>query len=259
MVEQPKGALELTQEPGSGRIVGDLEKKLQEDGDPERAVGEKKYLKSDLEFFGTPMGAIREVVKTFARESRSKDDLVAIALTLWARPIFEPRMACVLMLERCAPSLSLQDLPAIEKLIRESRTWALVDPLAVNVTGELVLHHRNALQALGRWATDEDFWIRRSLLLAHLKPLRRGLGNSSFYHHADNMLSEKEFFIRKAIGWVLRDIAKGNPAEVFEWLAPRTHRASGVTMREATKYLDEHQRHTLMTAYKLRQPASVQS
>jgi 3-methyladenine DNA glycosylase AlkD len=205
------------------------------------------------------MGAIREVVKTLAWDSRSKDDLLAIALTLWSRPIFEPRMACVLLLERCAPNLSLQDLPAIEKLIRESRTWALVDPLAVNVTGELILRHQDALQVLERWSTDEDFWIRRSLLLAHLKPLRRGLGDSSFYHHADIMLSEKEFFIRKAIGWVLREIAKRNPAEVFEWLAPRTHIASGVTMREATKYLDEHQRHTLMAAYKETRPASVQS
>ena len=143
----------------------------------------------------------------------------------------------------------------IERLSRESQTWALVDPLAINVTGELVLHHNDTLDALQRWATDEDSWIRRSLLLAHLKPLRRGVGSSSFYRHAESMLPEKEFFIRKAIGWTLRETAKRNPTEVFEWLAPRAHIASGVTMREATKYLDARQRHTLMTAHKEKRPA----
>jgi 3-methyladenine DNA glycosylase AlkD len=64
------------------------------------------------------------------------------------------------------------------------------------------------------------------------------------------MLDEKEFFIRKAIGWVLREVGKQRPDEVFEWLAPRTARTSGVTMREAVKYLKPEQREALMGAYK---------
>jgi 3-methyladenine DNA glycosylase AlkD len=56
------------------------------------------------------------------------------------------------------------------------------------------------------------------------------------------MLGEQEFFIRKAIGWVLRETAKSRPDEVYEWLAPRIDRASGVTVREAVKYLDPEQR-----------------
>ncbi len=70
------------------------------------------------------------------------------------------------------------------------------------------------------------------------------------------MLSEKEFFIRKAIGWVLREVGKRNSKDVFDWLAPRTHIASGVTMREAIKYLDADQRKQLMTAYKAKRPVT---
>ena len=70
-------------------------------------------------------------------------------------------------------------------------------------------------------------------------PLDRFLG------YADAMLDEKEFFIRKAIGWVLREVGKRRPEEVSSWLAPRTHRASGVTMREATKYLPDADRERL--------------
>jgi 3-methyladenine DNA glycosylase AlkD len=62
------------------------------------------------------------------------------------------------------------------------------------------------------------------------------------------MLGEKEFFIRKAIGWVLRDTAKKRPAMVYEWLLPRVGRVSGVTMREAIKPLSEGQRAALLAA-----------
>jgi 3-methyladenine DNA glycosylase AlkD len=59
----------------------------------------------------------------------------------------------------------------------------------------------------------------------------------TFARYADGMLSEREFFIRKAIGWVLRETGKKRPELVAAWLAPRAHRASGLTVREAVKYL----------------------
>jgi len=92
---------------------------------------------------------------------------------------------------------------------------------------------------LDRWARDPDFWVRRSAMLALLVPLRRGGGDfERFSRYADAMLDEREFFIRKAIGWVLRETSKRRPAMIAEWLAPRMRRASGVTLREALKYLD---------------------
>jgi 3-methyladenine DNA glycosylase AlkD len=69
------------------------------------------------------------------------------------------------------------------------------------------------------------------------------------------MLAEKEFFIRKAIGWILRETAKRRPELVVGWLAPRTHRASGVTMREAVKPLPADVREQLLAAYREKRPA----
>ncbi len=62
------------------------------------------------------------------------------------------------------------------------------------------------------------------------------------------MLEEKEFFIRKAIGWVLRDTARKRPDMVCEWLLPRAARASGVTLREAVKPLTDQQRGAVLAA-----------
>jgi 3-methyladenine DNA glycosylase AlkD len=71
------------------------------------------------------------------------------------------------------------------------------------------------------------------------------------------MLDETEFFIRKAIGWVLRETGKRRPQEVFEWLVPRTARVSGMTIREAVKDLDPDQREDLLNAYRVRRVARL--
>ena len=102
---------------------------------------------------------------------------------------------------------------------------------------------------LDRWASDDDFWIRRSALLALLIPLRTGGGDfDRFGRYADAMLDETEFFIRKAIGWVLRDTSRKRPDMVYEWLLPRAARCSGVTIREAVKYLPPDQRAAILAA-----------
>jgi len=84
-------------------------------------------------------------------------------------------------------------------------------------------------------------------LLSYLFPMRRGeLVFERFARLADPMLEEREFFIRKAIGCLLRERAKRAPDEVFDWLELRKPRASGLTLREASKYLPEQQRATLL-------------
>jgi 3-methyladenine DNA glycosylase AlkD len=102
---------------------------------------------------------------------------------------------------------------------------------------------------LDRWAGDPDFWIRRSALLALLVPLRRGGGDfPRFSRYAETMLEEKEFFIRKAIGWVLRDTGRKRPDLVYAWLLPRAGRTSGVTLTEAVKPLSPAQRAAVLAA-----------
>jgi 3-methyladenine DNA glycosylase AlkD len=86
-------------------------------------------------------------------------------------------------------------------------------------------------------------------MLALLLPLRAGAGDfARFGRYADAMLEDKEFFIRKAIGWILRETGRKTPDRVFDWLLPRAHRAAGLTIREATKYLTRPQRDQIAAA-----------
>jgi 3-methyladenine DNA glycosylase AlkD len=236
------------------RLVRRIEAELEASGTEERAEGEKRYLKSDLEFFGCRLADIRRISKTAARELDTAG-VRALATELWSKPNFERRMSAVVLLEQRAKGLDPGDLPLIQRLIGESETWALVDGLAVDVLGEINAAHR-IKGKLDIWARDDNFWIRRSSLLAEIKPLKGGAPFEPFAARADRMLDESEFFIRKAIGWVLREMSKRRPDEVYAWTAPRTHRASGVTMREVVKYLDPKRAERLMRAYKAGRPAA---
>jgi 3-methyladenine DNA glycosylase AlkD len=233
------------------RLVDQIDAALRSQGTPERAAREKAYLKSDLQHYGTREPAIRAVIKTVASPPGvfTRDELLALVDSLWAAPVHERRMAVVELLSICHRTLGAADMARLERLLRESRTWALVDPLAEYVVGSLVEVDPGIGRVLDRWAGDQDFWIRRAALLALLVPLRRGGGDfERFARYADSMLEEREFFIRKAIGWVLRDTAKKRSDLVYAWLLPRAGRASTVTIREATKPLSESQRAAVLAS-----------
>ena len=244
----------------SARLVAaTLEAEFRALGTDERAVKEKAYLKSDLTFLGCTLWQIRAVVLNWlaGHPLRTGSDAVKLADALWSEPILDRRMAAVFVLEGATTRLGVADLGFLERLLRESRTWALVDGLAANVVGAIRQADPAAAElVLDRWAADDDFWIRRASLLGELPAVvRGGAPLEPFLRRADAMLEEKEFFIRKAIGWVLREIGKKRPAEVAAWLGPRTARASGVTMREAVRWLPEIDRARLMAAYRSKRPA----
>jgi len=233
------------------------ERELRRLGSAERAAQEKAYLKSDREFAGVSMPVMRSLVKSWlaARAGAGRDEVTSLAVQLWASPLHECRQCAVVLLEATSAGLVPADLELVEEFLRTSFTWALVDGLAANVAGDLVERYPELGRTLDRWARDENFWIRRSALLALLRPLRRGGGDfGRFAGYADAMLGEREFFIRKAIGWVLRETGKKRPDLVARWLGPRVDRASGVTVREAVKPLPPPVREVLLAGYRDKRP-----
>jgi 3-methyladenine DNA glycosylase AlkD len=237
---------------GTDRLVRELERALRAAASPDRAEHERRYLRSSLVHLGASVPAIRSAAVALARAHPDLDRaaVLALAAALWARGIHESRMAAVELLQLHLDLLAAVDLAGVvEPLLRDARTWALVDGLAAHVAGGLVERFPRLARTLDRWARDPDFWIRRSALLAQLVALREGRGDfERLGRHADALLGEEEFFVRKAIGWVLRDASRRAPARVAAWLLPRASRASGVTLREAVKYLPEASRREILAA-----------
>lgn len=223
---------------------------LQALGDSARAEREKRYLKSDLRHLGVPVPAIRKVAVR-AAAGRSREQTLDLALDLWREPVHESRTVAVEVLIRNWTLLKAKDLPIVERMIRESHTWAYVDFLAIKVVGALVWRYPRLATTLDRWPGDENLWIRRTALLALILRIRIGDGDlTRLSEYGDLLIEEREFFIRKALGWVLRELSKRDPAWVTAWVRDRTTRISGVTLREAVRHLPAQDREALLAAYR---------
>lgn len=217
-------------------------------GSAERAVQEKRYLKSDLAFIGVPVPDLRRAVKAAVKDELAvsgqrgtrldRETAVAWAVALWREPVHERRAAAVELLQLAVTTLNASDLAAVEQLIRASRTWAYVDALAGNIAGVVALRDPSAWERIDAWAADGDFWVRRSALLALLAGIRAGQPDlPRFTRYSGPMLAEQEFFIRKAVGWVLREISRREPGWVATWTEAHLAEISGVTFREAVRRL----------------------
>ncbi len=131
-------------------------------------------------------------------------------------------------------------------MVDASNTWAHVDWLATGIIADVYARYPASRRWLPKWAKQENFWIRRTAILAMLPELKRGGGDWRMWTAmADSMLGEKEFFIRKSIGWVLREVSKKHPRRVYDFIKPRRERMSGLTLREGAKYLSDTQRRSL--------------
>ena len=216
-------------------IAAEIERTLREVGEPRRGIGQKadreKHIPDPpgpglgLEYLGARVPEVRQTTKAALRAHpvTERQELVALAERLWDAGIYDMRLAAIDALRIHLKLLAAGDLRALERFVREAQTWALLDTLSISVLAPMVERYPELVATLARYA--------------------------------DSMLEEREFFIRKAIGWVLREVSKKGPELVAEWLTPRTGRCSGVTFREAVKYLDPDDRERLTAAFREGRPA----
>lgn len=152
---------------------------LQREGTWKRASADKSRLASDLEFYGASVGAVRGAVRDVSRRypGLPHDEITALSSELWSRPVFERRLAAVVLLQSNLQFLKVTDLTRIEGFVRTGRVRALVDPLAIDVIGPAFELFDNAIQVranlvLDRWAMSDDAWLRRAALLSPLRAFR---------------------------------------------------------------------------------------
>ncbi|GAA2741938.1 DNA alkylation repair protein [Kitasatospora cinereorecta] len=212
-------------------------------GSPERAERERAYLRSELDHLGVPVPALRQALLTWYRGLGpvDRERVLALAARLWGDPVHEHRWAAVELLRTASDRLEARDLAVVERMVRAAGTWALVDTLAVHVAGVLKLADPAAADpVVDRWVADDDFWVRRSALLALIAGIRRGTPDlDRVDRYGAATLEEREFFVRKALGWMLRELSTRDPSYVAAWVAEHRERMSGVTLREAVRRLPD--------------------
>jgi 3-methyladenine DNA glycosylase AlkD len=232
------------------RTILEFRRHLRRIGTPERARFEKAYMKSALEFHGVTVPDLRRACTEFCKRHGQigPRELRALVDGLYATSYHDLRGMGLLVLEKRRADLSSRDLPWLVEIVRKSQNWAHVDLLATKIIGHVIARTSAASALLRSWGRDDDLWVRRTALLAQLDALRAGGGDFALFERvATPLLAEKEFFIRKAIGWVLREVSKKRPELVHGFLARHRTEVSGLTFREGSKYLPAAMRANLDT------------
>jgi len=219
-------------------------------GDKKRAIFEKAYLKTPYKCYGTSLPFTDSIAKEFRKQNEEAGQgyVLTLAGKLFASEYHDEKRLGLRLLQFYPRYLDISVMPMLEEMLLQSPTWDLVDDIAIHLVGAVLERDRKAYRYLKKWSRSENFWMRRTSLISPILLFRKGRGDAGlFYSFAERMLGEKEFFIRKAIGWGLREIAKADPDEAFRFLMSIKDCASGLTLREGSKRLPDELRSRVLS------------
>ena len=204
--------------------------------DPGRAGAMRAYMKDVAPFLGIPTPARRALTRTvLAGTPRPGEaDCTAIALRCWELPEREYHYFAVDYLRRHARVCSSGFLPVARHLVTTVSWWDTVDLLAAHVVGALVTADPALTADMDAWIVDDDLWVARTALLHQLRYKER-TDTERLFTYCLRQSGHPGFFIRKAIGWCLREYAKTDPEAVRTFLARERGRFAPLSVREALK------------------------
>lgn len=226
-----------------GTWLDELRSALAARADAGRATEMAAYMRDHFEFLGVPAGERRIAQRPALGAARDwpADALMAAAEAAWAEPEREFQYFAADLLRAQADRLRSSDLDRVEGLIRATPWWDTVDPLAIHVVGPMVRRLHVLVADMDRWVSvddgkSSDLWVRRSAVLHQLMS-GPATDEERLFRHCAECLHESDFFMRKAIGWALRQYARADPAAVVAFLEEHSDEVSGLTRREALKRL----------------------
>ena len=209
--------------------------------DPDRAPQQQTYMKSEMPFLGVAVPQCRRIVASAFRTHPlpDADAWEAAILGMWREAAFrEERYAAVelLTLPRCSRWIEPRRVPLIEELVVTGAWWDYVDAIAGRAMGAMLAGHPQPTKTLlRRWARSDNVWKRRTAILAQLRS-RQATDRKLLADVIELSIGERQFFLRKGIGWALREFSKTDPDWVIEFIA--THGGlSGLSRREALKHV----------------------
>ncbi len=204
----------------------------------EIAQGQKAYMKHHFEFLGLKSPQRRELQKPFlAKENLpSKDDLEAIVQGLWQKPEREFQYFGQELLLKYKKHFQQEDIKLFEYMITHKSWWDSIDYIAVNLVGSYFLKFPQQVKShIDKWLDSKNIWLQRTALLFQLK-YKHQLDKELLVYVVKSLLGSKEFFINKAIGWILREYSKTNPDWVMAFV--NNHDLDKLSRREALKRIE---------------------
>jgi 3-methyladenine DNA glycosylase AlkD len=217
-----------------------IEAALRPLADALQAVPMRAYMLDQFAFLGIRATPRRQALRGLPKlNTWTAPELLALAEALWDLPEREFHYVAVDLLAKHPRQLDLDSLPRLLQLVQRQSWWDTVDGLA-GVVGDILLRARSGQgdvqRHMDRWLSHSNLWVRRVAML-HQLGWKTQTDEARLFRYALALAPETDFFIRKAIGWALRDHARTRPDAVRAFLSQHAQRLSGLTRREAGKHL----------------------
>lgn len=220
-------------------LVEFVQSELRALADPARAKPMAAYMKTEMPFYGVPkperVTISREIKRRFppGNASRYRQNVLA----LWNLPHREEKYLAIGYARQFPNFVEFAQIDLYERLIVEGAWWDLVDEVASPIVSRVVLNHRQQMRpVLERWIDNPVMWLRRAAIICH-NGHKQETDWTQLSDFCLRRAEETEFFIRKAIGWALREYARTNPDAVRTFLRIHGQQLSSLSYREAAKHL----------------------
>ena len=210
---------------------------FEQHANPKQAKPMAKYMRDQFPFLGLKSPQRTALFKQFMAEFGlpKPAELEEIVWELWQLPEREYQYSAQDLLQRMRKHVSADYVPLLERLITTKSWWDTIDGLASHAVGGLFTRYPNVRDdTVARWRSSDDFWLRRTTLLFQLG-YKDKTDEALLFSLIEENLDSKEFFIQKAIGWILREYSKTAPDVVQAYVA-KTDLAS-LSEREALKWM----------------------
>lgn len=249
----PLKVVQLEAAPANGAqahtaLVQEVCRVLATAGDPERAAGQRRYMKSSMPFHGITSPQFKAILRPIladpAYRISSRGEWEATVRALWDGATHrENRYAAIALTGHrlYRPWQDRDALPLYEHLIRTGAWWDLVDEVASNRVGPILRREPDTVApVIRRWGVADDLWLRRSAVICQLGSKAETDPALLEYCLVANLEGSRfgsEFWIRKAVGWALRQHARTDPEWVRALVTEHRDRLSPLSRREALKHL----------------------
>lgn len=230
----------MSMPPTVAQVLAHIEAALRPLADAQQAQPMRAYMLDQFAFLGVRATPRRQALRGLpSLKTWEAQTLCELADALWKLPEREFQYVAVDLLAKHQRRLGLSALPRILDLVQRKSWWDTVDGLA-GVVGDVLLRERRSQPQvqvhMDAWLAHAHLWVRRVAML-HQLGWREQTDEARLLRYALTLGGEKDFFIRKAIGWALRDHARSRPEAVRDFLAHHADQLSGLTRREAGKHL----------------------
>jgi 3-methyladenine DNA glycosylase AlkD len=228
--------------PADQVLVAGVRHALAAAGDPEVAGRQQAYMKSALPYHGLPSPRLEAELRPLLRDwvPADEEQWAATVRVLWDEATHREEWYAAIAVARHRRARAWLDETSLdlwEHLVVTGAWWDVVDDVATHLVGDVLAGHRRAATPVVRsWATDDDLWLRRTAVICQIG--HRDATDLDLLRYAvEANVDDPSFWLRKAIGWALRQHARTDPAWVRSEVDRLGDRLSGLSRREALKHL----------------------